>query len=104
MGVQAGRSLEVQGLWLQQPRCSDEGRKDPLGAPLDDLAKVLVTAESGQSSKGSQPRGETSTAGVVPMKTMDARERLQTVLQEIEHVVQALRVVNNDPVVAQLLV
>ena len=37
------------------------------------------------------------------MKIMDERERLQMALQKIEQLMQALRAVNNDPAVAQLL-
>ena len=68
MGDQAGRALEVPGLWLQQPRgrmecrkCSDEGRKGPPGRFPRRSGEGYGyggVGKSGESSKGSQPRGD----------------------------------------------
>ena len=63
-------------------------------------SKVMVTEVKAPRSIS---RVETGAAGVAPMKIMDHRESLQMALLEIEQVMQALRAVNNDPAVAQLL-
>ena len=75
-----------------------------LDAPLDALAKGTGNSgKSSRSSKGSEPVGAQGMDGDVTMKPLDERERLQSILQATEQLMQALRAVPHNPAVAQLL-
>ena len=97
MGDQAGRALEVQGLWLQQPTGaprfagSAPTKATALqGVLLGDLAKVTVTAELASQVRARRAISRTEIGARLAM------------CRETEQVMQALRAVNNNPAVAQL--